>query len=144
MEGKGNVKRSYFSHWESGQGRLLWNSAIWMKTRRSDGVSKRTLHVSKRRWFQGSVSARVAVNQHESDESSECGRRIACDIRTHRGHSGHCWDSGFIMSDREHGRVLSNRVILSVICFSIMILAAILRLEHRGQGERQRWGNFDN
>ena len=74
------------------------------------------------------MSARAAVNQHESDESSECGRRIARDIRTRRGLSGHCKDSAFIMSDREHGRVLSNRVILSVICLSIMILAAILRL----------------
>lgn len=109
-----------------------------MKTRRSDGVSKRTLHVSRRRWFQGSVGARGAVNQSESDESSECGGRIARAISDRMGLSGHCKDSGFIMSDREHRRVLSNRVILSVICFSIMMLAAILRLEHRGQGERQR------
>lgn len=101
-------------------------------------MSKRTLHVSKRRRFQGSVRARVAVNQYESDESGECGMRIACAIRNCRGLSGHCKDSGFIMSDREHGRVLSNRVILSVICFSIMILAALLGLDHRGQGERQR------
>lgn len=78
------------------------------------------------------------MNQSESDESSECGRRIAPAIRDRMRLSGHCEDSGFIMSDREHRRVLSNRLILSVICFSIMILAAILRVEHRGQGERQR------
>lgn len=91
--GNRKCQEKCFNYWVAGEG------ALRHLTEDLKEMKEQAMHISKRRLFQWTESARRAVSQYEHEEPSECGWRIVDDITDYVGLSNHCKNSGFTLSD---------------------------------------------